>query len=88
MEEMKMMITEHESDRYAWNFDSLYGVGCFARKSDGAVTYLETGSDCVEVRRGLNRLASKTASPRYPKSAPTFGEVFDSIASEYEFHGE
>jgi hypothetical protein len=81
-----MMITEHESDRYAWNFDGLYGVGNFLRKSDGAVTYLETGSDCADVRRGLNRLASKTARHRYPKCAPTFGEVFDSIAGEYEFH--
>jgi hypothetical protein len=81
-------MTEHESERFEWNYDTLYGVGNFVRKIDGAQSYLETGSDCAQVRRDLNRLRSKTSSPRYPKHAPSFGDIFDSIASEYEFHLE
>mgnify|MGYP001612907912 CR=1 FL=1 len=75
---------EHESAAYAWNYDSLYGVGNFSRKADGATTCLETGSDCAEVRRGLNRLASKSAARRY--RGPGFAPIFDAIASEYTFH--
>ncbi len=80
------MRTEHESDNYKWNYDSLYGVGNFERKSDGAITYLETGSDCADIRRGFNRLRSKTESIKYPAHAPKFGDILDSIASEYTFH--
>lgn len=81
-----MMLTEHESDNYAWNYDGLYGVGNFTRKRDGAVTYLETGSDCEELRESLDTLAAKTGAADYPKAAPGFASVFDAIASEYEFH--
>jgi hypothetical protein len=80
------MSTEYESENYAWIYNSLYGVGRFERKADSALTYLETGSDCQEVRRQLRRLAQKTSSPRYPSQAPRFNSVFDSIASEYSYH--
>ncbi len=82
------MNTEYESEHYAWNYDSQYGVGNFVRKSDNAITYLETGTDCQDVRRSLRRLAQKTSSPRYPKASPGFCMVFDSIASEYTFHAD
>lgn len=78
-----MILTEHESENYAWRYDSLYGVGNFERKADGAQSYLETGMDCADMRCNLNRLRSKTSSPNYPKAAPSFNELFDSIASEY-----
>lgn len=80
------MHVEHESENFAWYYDSLMGVGRFERKSDNSLTLLETGSDCSQVRRELNRLKSKTSSPRYPASAPSFNAIFDSIAAEYEFH--
>ena len=83
-----MLIVEHESEKFEWNYDTLYGVGYFVRKCDGAVSYLETGSDCATVRRSLNRLRSKTSSHRYPKQAPSFASIFDSMASENEFHTE
>jgi hypothetical protein len=79
------MSVEYESEKYSWNYDNLYGVGNFTRKSDDAVTMLETGSDCQEMRRSFHRLLQKTSSKRYPKSAPSFNEIFDSIASEYNF---
>lgn len=78
-------IIEHETPHYAWHYDSAYGVGCFVRKSDGAASFLETGTDCQNVRRDLRRLAQKTGSPRYPVSAPGFAAIMDSIASEYTF---
>ncbi len=80
------MPIEYESDRFAWNYDGLYGVGNFIRKSDSALSFLETGTDCQNVRRALRRLSQKAASPHYPAAAPRFADVFDSIASEYEFH--
>jgi hypothetical protein len=82
------MNHEYESEEYAWSYDSLYGVGRFVRKSDGAMTYLETGSDCQDMRRQLRRLDQKAHSPRYPNQAPSFNSVFNSIASEYEFHAD
>jgi hypothetical protein len=80
------MHIEHESERFAWYYDSRMGVGRFVRKSDDALTYLETGTDCQDVRRSLRRLEQKTSSPRYPKAAPSFADIFDCIATEYEFH--
>lgn len=80
------MYIEHESKNFAWHYDSRMGVGRFERKSDNALAFLETGSDCAQVRRDLNRLKSKTSSPHYPSSAPSFSDIFDNIAAEYEFH--
>jgi hypothetical protein len=80
------MKIEHESANFMWCYDSLSGVGRFIRKSDNAVSFLETGTDCQEVRRQLNRLAQKTSSPKYPNAAPGFASVFDAIADQYEFH--
>lgn len=82
------MTREYEGKHFAWNYDSLYGVGNFERLSDGALSYLETGTDCNDRRREFNRLKSKTSSPHYPKNAPSFADVFDAIASEYEFHAD
>ncbi len=79
------MHTEHEGIHYKWNYDSLMGVGNFQRKSDDLVSLLETGSDCVSIRRDFNRLRTKTESKNYPKNAPSFESIFDSIASEYTF---
>ena len=76
---------EHEGRAFSWHYNGLYGVGCFRRKSDAALSNFETGSDCNDVRRSLNRLKSKAASPRYPASAPDFKTVLDFIASEYDF---
>jgi hypothetical protein len=83
-----MMTIEHESACYAWSYDSLYGVGNFIRKRDGAVSFLETGEDCTELRRRLNRLRSKTGSHRYPRFAPSFEDCLDNIARDHEFHGD
>lgn len=79
------MAREYEGRHYAWNYDSLYGVGNFERKADGAQSYLEIGMDCQDRRREFRRLEQKTNSPRYPKAAPSFAEIFDSVASEYSF---
>lgn len=80
------MHIEHESERFEFLYDSLYGVTRWRRKSDDALTYLNTGSDAQQERRDLRRLAQKTGSPRYPKSAPTFAEIFDSLAMEQTYH--
>jgi hypothetical protein len=80
------MHIEYEGDRFAWYYDGRMGVGRFVRKADDAISFLETGTDCQDVRRSLRRLAQKTSSSRYPSCAPTFGDIFDCIASEYEFH--
>lgn len=82
------MRVEFEGAGYEWNYDSLYGVGRFVRKSDGALSFLETGTDCQNVRRDLRRLSQKTASPRYPKAAPGFPELLDNLASEYTFYAD
>lgn len=82
------MQVEHESESCAFHYDSLMGVGRFERKADGALTYWETGSDCAQLRRDLNRMAQKTGAKKYPKAAPAFGELFDSLASEYTYHNE
>lgn len=82
------MIIEHESANYAWHWDSRMGVGRFSRKADGALTLLSTGSDAAQERRDLHRLAQKTSSPRYPKAAPPFGDLFDNLASEYTYFKE
>lgn len=42
--------TIFETDKYRWDYDSLYGVGWFVRKSDDAVSLMETGSDAEEVK--------------------------------------
>lgn len=81
------MNCEYESPNFTWCYDSYYGVGRFIRKSDGAMTALETGTDCQRVRAGLRRLKQKTASAKYPLAAPSFAQVFDSIALEYDFRG-
>lgn len=82
------MLVEYESSRFEWLYDSRMGVGYFRRKSDGACTYLETGTDCQNVRRLLNRAKQKCESPRYPASAPPFHDLLDNLATEYDFHLE
>lgn len=82
------MHIEYESDRFEFLYDSLYGVTRWRRKADDALTYLNTGSDAQQERRDLRRLAQKTSSPRYPKGAPTFAELFDSLAGEQTFYTE
>lgn len=64
------MITLYEGNAYRFNYDGLHGVGNFERISDGALTMLETGSDCAELIENL-----KGASP----------EILDAIASEYTY---
>lgn len=64
------MQCEYTTRAYQWLYDPLMGVGRSRRVSDGALTLLETGSDCQQVNRDLRRLEQKTSSPRYPKSAP------------------
>ncbi len=80
-----MMIEEYRGKHFCWNYDSTYGVGNFERLEDSALSYLETGSDCMDHRREFRRLQQKTGSPSYPKNAPSFADIFDSIASEYMF---
>lgn len=80
-----MITREFTGKCFAWDYDSAYGVGSFVRLDDGAQSFWETGTDCQDRRREFRRLKQKTASPRYPKAAPTFAQVFDSIASEYIF---
>ena len=80
-----MMLREYEGTHFAWEYDSRYGIGNFVRLADGARSWLETGADCQDRMREFRRLEQKTSSPRYPKAAPSFAEVFDSIASEYIF---
>jgi hypothetical protein len=82
------MVIEHESSRFEWLYDSRYGVGRFRRKADDALTFLETGTDCQDVRRKLNRTKQKCESPHYPANAPPFADLLDSLATEYEFHNE
>lgn len=82
------MTIEHESPNYAWHYNSLYGVGRFERKRDGALSLLDTGTDCQDTRRNLRRLAQKTSAKNYPATAPTFAEIFDSIASGNTFETE
>lgn len=81
-----MMVVEYETDNYEWCYDSAYGVGRFIRKSDNAVTYLETGSDCDTIRNALSRLATNRPG-RNPNCFDAKGrEIFDSMAQEYTFH--
>lgn len=82
------MHIEHEGKRFAWYYDSLHGVGRFVDKQTGALTYLETGSDCAQLRRELNRLRSKTSAKAYPKAAPGYENMIDYIADQYEFHAD
>lgn len=76
-----MMLRDYETDRFAVYYDSLYGVGYVERKADRASTFLITGSDMVELRRGLNRAKTNATSKRKP-SRP-FAEIADAILSEY-----
>lgn len=78
-----MTETEREGRHFAWRYNPRQGYGWILRKADGAESALITGDDATDLRRQFNRLASKTASPRYPAAAPTFAEVFDAIASDY-----
>src|SRR5271156_1788299 len=80
--EGEMVETEHESENFAWRYDAGLGYGWILRKADGAESALMTGDDCVQIRRDFKRLRSKTGSPKYPKQAPCFSEIFDSIASD------
>lgn len=80
------MRTEFDGEAFQWQYDSLYGVGQFVRKSDGATAYLETGTDCQDVRRTLRRTQQRTSSPRYSALAPSFPVLLDSLALEYEYH--
>lgn len=82
------MHLEFEGHHFAWHYDSLYGVGRFERKFDGALSPLETGTDCQDVRRGLRRMHQKTHANRYPFAAPRFADLMDSVASEYPFELE
>lgn len=45
-----------ETESFIWYFHKLHGVGGFIRKSDDAMTLLETGADAVEMCRELERL--------------------------------
>ena len=74
-----MMHTEFDGMLYRWNYDGLMGVGNFERKADGATTYLETGSDCQDIRESLKRLEARETPAR-------FTTILDSLASEYAFH--
>jgi hypothetical protein len=77
------MRTEYESDNYQWAYDSLQGVGRFIRKSDNALSLLDTGTDCQNLREQLTRLA-KDHPGRNPDSFDTEGrKIFDSMAEEY-----
>lgn len=78
----------HETPNYSFLYDSYYGAGRFIRKSDGAMTLLETGSDCNALKADLHRLKQKTGSRRYPKNAPNFNTLMDAIAGEYSFNNE
>lgn len=75
----------YETDNYALLTDSHYGVARFMRKSDNALTLLETGDDADQLRDDMLKLYANTQSPTYPRSAPNFASVFDTIASDYEF---
>lgn len=79
------MRTEHTGNRYAWAYDSIMGVGRFVRLEDDALTMLETGSDCAQVRRDLNRLKTNVGAKDRPKGAPSFEDILDSIAGEYSY---
>lgn len=81
-----MTHEECRGKNFCWNYNSAYGVGNFQRLADGALSYLETASDCQDRRRQFRRLQQKTTSPRYPKSAPSFAEMFDAIAAEHIFY--
>lgn len=72
-----------QTSKYSWVYDASMNYGYVVRKSDGAESSLMTGDDCAKMRRDLNRLKSKTSSPRYPSSAPTFDAMFNNIVSEY-----
>lgn len=80
------MRIEHESANFEWLYDSRMGVGRFRRKADGALAFLETGTDCQNTRRDLQRTKQKCESPRYPAGAPPFADLLDSLATEYSFY--
>lgn len=80
-----MLTIEHAGDHFAWAYEPVRGYGYFLRTGPAEhwASALITGDDCVRVRRDFNRLKSKTSGRRYPPAAPSFAEVFDSIAGEY-----
>jgi hypothetical protein len=80
------MIVEYETGQYQFCYDSNMGVGRFVRLEDGAVTNLETGSDCDALRERLSATAARYPG-RNPNSFNTSGiAYFNLLASEYEYH--
>lgn len=69
---MRMVHTGHE---YEWHADSLYGVGRFLRKSDQALTLMETGVDYLKVEAILTDLDGMA----------NHDSLLDSFASEYDY---
>jgi hypothetical protein len=45
-----------ETESYIWYFHKIHGVGGFIRKSDDAMTLLETGVDAIELCDTLERM--------------------------------
>jgi CRISPR/Cas system CMR-associated protein Cmr1 (group 7 of RAMP superfamily) len=75
----------YSSNNYEWFYSYRYGVGYFKCIRTKLTTDYETGIECKDMLRQLRRLDQKTTSRRYPREAPNFCEIFDSIASEYTY---
>lgn len=67
-----------ESDKYAFYYDAIQGVGRFVRLSDEAVTLFETGYDCQLILTEFKNLLKRVGSD-------TWNYMFNQKASSYEF---
>jgi hypothetical protein len=77
------MRVEYETNNYAWNYDARMGVGNFTRKSDNAITLLDTGSDCQLLREQFVQLWDMAANNEITEERRD--GVFDMYAGEFTY---